>query len=296
MQRPATVRLRTQPLRGRRPRSSSASTPSDSRSTTSPAASPPRAASSSAPTPRSAHTTFRDHLTRVRMERAAELLAHGAADRARGRAPRRLPPAGAVRQGVPPPPRRRAVGLPRRARGARAAARAQRSPPRRARERRGRRSHGLRSVVGTCVGCRLRWAARRAACATGPRRARRAPASSQMLADRRRSRRRSASPSALLIDWFPAEPPKQAKPIDTLWDVLMIVSVPVFVLVETIVLYSRLEVPHAAGRGARGRPADPRQHAARDHLDRDPGDHPRRALHLRLRRADATSRRPRPTR
>ena len=32
------------------------------------------------------------------------------------------------------------------------------------------------------------------------------------------------------------------------------------------------------------RPADPRQHAPRGHLDRDPGDHPRRAVHLRVRR------------
>ena len=33
-------------------------------------------------------------------------------------------------------------------------------------------------------------------------------------------------------------PPTQAKKIDTLWDVLLIVSVPIFVLVETVVLYS----------------------------------------------------------
>ncbi len=42
---------------------------------------------------------------------------------------------------------------------------------------------------------------------------------------------RSASASALLIDWFPVDASKQAEPIDTLYDVLMIVSVPVFVLV-----------------------------------------------------------------
>ena len=62
------------------------------------------------------HTTFRDHLTRVRMERAAELLVHTHVHRARGRPPRRLPPARPVREGVPPPPRRRAVRLPRRRR------------------------------------------------------------------------------------------------------------------------------------------------------------------------------------
>jgi cytochrome c oxidase subunit II len=42
----------------------------------------------------------------------------------------------------------------------------------------------------------------------------------------------------LLIDWFPVAASGEAKKIDTLWDVLVIASVPVFVLVQTIVLYS----------------------------------------------------------
>jgi len=42
----------------------------------------------------------------------------------------------------------------------------------------------------------------------------------------------------LLIDWFPIAASEQAGPIDTLWDVLIICSVPVFVLVSTVVLYS----------------------------------------------------------
>src|SRR5215210_2456267 len=42
----------------------------------------------------------------------------------------------------------------------------------------------------------------------------------------------------LLIDWFPTAAAEEAGPIDTLWDVLLIVSVPIFVLVVTIVLYS----------------------------------------------------------
>jgi cytochrome c oxidase subunit 2 len=42
----------------------------------------------------------------------------------------------------------------------------------------------------------------------------------------------------LLIDWFPTAASEEAGPIDTLWDVLVIVSVPVFVLVTTTVLYS----------------------------------------------------------
>jgi cytochrome c oxidase subunit 2 len=42
----------------------------------------------------------------------------------------------------------------------------------------------------------------------------------------------------LIIDWFPVQASGEARPIDTLWDVLIIASVPVFVLVQTIVLYS----------------------------------------------------------
>src|SRR3954453_6442433 len=45
-------------------------------------------------------------------------------------------------------------------------------------------------------------------------------------------------PAGLLIAWFPVSASKEAKPIDTLWDVLLIVSVPVFVLVVTVVLFS----------------------------------------------------------
>src|ERR1044072_6949697 len=42
----------------------------------------------------------------------------------------------------------------------------------------------------------------------------------------------------LLINWFPVDASKQAKEIDTLWDVLLIASVPIFVLVATVVLTS----------------------------------------------------------
>ena len=42
----------------------------------------------------------------------------------------------------------------------------------------------------------------------------------------------------LLINWFPIAASEEAGPIDTLWDVLLIVSVPIFVLTQTIVLYS----------------------------------------------------------
>ena len=41
----------------------------------------------------------------------------------------------------------------------------------------------------------------------------------------------------LIIDWFPTQASTQAETVDTLWDVLIIASVPVFVLVTTVVLY-----------------------------------------------------------
>ena len=44
--------------------------------------------------------------------------------------------------------------------------------------------------------------------------------------------------AGLLIDWFPVAASGQAKPIDTLWDVLLIASIPVFVMVEVVVLFS----------------------------------------------------------
>jgi cytochrome c oxidase subunit 2 len=45
-------------------------------------------------------------------------------------------------------------------------------------------------------------------------------------------------PIALIIPWFPTEASKQAGNVKTLYDVLLIVSVPIFVLVETVVLFS----------------------------------------------------------
>ena len=89
----------------------------------------------------------------------------------------------------------------------------------------------------------------------------------------------------LAINWFPIAASEEAKPIDTLWDVLVIVVRPDLRHGRDDRALQRVALPHAAGRGAQGRPADPRQHAARGDLDRDPGDHPRRALLLRLRGA-----------
>jgi len=42
----------------------------------------------------------------------------------------------------------------------------------------------------------------------------------------------------LAIDWFPVQASTASRDIDTLWDVLMIASVPVFVLVMAVALYS----------------------------------------------------------
>ncbi|MCW2990369.1 MAG: coxB [Solirubrobacterales bacterium] len=42
----------------------------------------------------------------------------------------------------------------------------------------------------------------------------------------------------LLINWFPSAASTQSGPIDTLWDVLLVVSIPVFVIVTSVVLFS----------------------------------------------------------
>jgi cytochrome c oxidase subunit 2 len=58
---------------------------------------------------------------------------------------------------------------------------------------------------------------------------------------------------ALAIDWLPANAAGSTKEIDTLWDVLLIVSVPVFVLVMTVAIYSVIRFrarPGDTGDGA----------------------------------------------
>src|SRR5581483_9767439 len=42
----------------------------------------------------------------------------------------------------------------------------------------------------------------------------------------------------LLVPWFPTDASRQASNIHTLYDVLLIVSIPIFVLVETVVVFS----------------------------------------------------------
>src|SRR5919201_2624324 len=46
--------------------------------------------------------------------------------------------------------------------------------------------------------------------------------------------------AGLLINWFPPAASTQADKIDTLWDVLIIASVPIFVLVTTVICFSVL--------------------------------------------------------
>src|ERR1700693_5728606 len=45
-------------------------------------------------------------------------------------------------------------------------------------------------------------------------------------------------PLALLVPWFPTHAPRKASNVHTLYDVLLIATVPIFVIVETVVVYS----------------------------------------------------------
>src|SRR3954463_16628412 len=58
----------------------------------------------------------------------------------------------------------------------------------------------------------------------------------------------------LLIDWFPVGASKSAHEIDTLWDVLLLVSVPIFVLVMTVAIYSVVRYRARAGDTGDGPP------------------------------------------
>src|SRR3954471_8941366 len=61
--------------------------------------------------------------------------------------------------------------------------------------------------------------------------------------------------AGLLIHWFPPAASTQADRIDTLWDVLLIASVPVFVLVTTVIGFSILNFPMRPGEeGLEGPP------------------------------------------
>jgi cytochrome c oxidase subunit 2 len=59
---------------------------------------------------------------------------------------------------------------------------------------------------------------------------------------------------ALQIDWFPGQAAKSAHKIDTVYDVLLIASVPIFVLVMTVVIYSVLKFRARPGDMSDGAP------------------------------------------
>src|SRR2546423_3472961 len=61
-------------------------------------------------------------------------------------------------------------------------------------------------------------------------------------------------PISLSIDWFPKQASRRAHQIDTLYDVLLIVSVPIFVLVMTVAIYSVIRFRARAGDMGDGPP------------------------------------------
>ena len=100
---------------------------------------------------------------------------------------------------------------------------------------------------------------------------------------RRRRGRRSASPSAWRSTGSRPAASTQADTIDTLWDVLIIASVPMFVLVAVVVIFSVIDFRMRPGEENLDGPADPRQHPPGDHLDGAPGGPDRRPVRVRLR-------------
>src|SRR4051795_2940301 len=60
--------------------------------------------------------------------------------------------------------------------------------------------------------------------------------------------------AGILIDWFPLQASEQAPEIDTLWDVLIIAPVPVFVGVAGVGLFSGWKFRIRAGEDVRDAP------------------------------------------
>lgn len=59
---------------------------------------------------------------------------------------------------------------------------------------------------------------------------------------------------SLAIDWFPAQSSTAAEDIDTLWDVVLITAVPIFVLVMTVAIYSMIRFRAKPGDTGDGPP------------------------------------------
>ena len=187
------------------------------------------------------------------MSKAAELLRDGALPVNQVAELGGLPPAGSVRQGLPAPPRRPAVQLPG---GQRSPApprpHARQLPSRTGLDARPRnkmprvKGHPLArmiiySVIAAVIG----------------------------------------TVAVLLLDWFPTRASTAAEPIDVLYDVLLIASVPIFVLVMAVAIYCVVKFRAKPGRPGRRR-ADPRQHPPRDRVGDRPLHHGHRARGLRL--------------
>ena len=60
--------------------------------------------------------------------------------------------------------------------------------------------------------------------------------------------------AVLLLDWFPPQASTTASDVDTLYDVLLIVSVPIFVLVMTVAIYSVVKFRARPGDKGDGAP------------------------------------------
>src|SRR5829696_5820415 len=60
--------------------------------------------------------------------------------------------------------------------------------------------------------------------------------------------------AGLAIDWFPTDATSSADQIDTLYDVLIIVSIPIFVLVMTVAIYSVIRFRARPGDRSDGAP------------------------------------------
>src|SRR3954467_1371719 len=58
----------------------------------------------------------------------------------------------------------------------------------------------------------------------------------------------------LLIDWFPTQASVEGEKIDTVYDVLMVCSVPMFVLVTTVVAYTMIGFGRRPGQDLRDGP------------------------------------------
>ena len=94
------------------------------------------------------------------------------------------------------------------------------------------------------IGCRLRWLRRRQPrlrpCPSGWRTTRRPAPLGPLIAIAVIASLLGIA-FGLLIDWFPTSASTQAKDIDTFYDVLIIASVPMFVLVVAVVLYCAMK-------------------------------------------------------